>query len=380
MTAGTNQRKHFAELLLSLRLHGESDPIRKGKNGGFSHDIRQTNEILHDPDVKNIHKVKAYRDWLTEGQPCVFGKSAANKRQVYVCVLDEDEVLRMKSGDEDLKATIDDHRRVWKRYALHGLNSSFVIVICSAAIAKVKPCPELKELSRRLMELYLDTDVQDDEIVTEHEWVYLRKMTGGNEELLRFATLPNIFCAQGDKRWWHDHRTPGAIMITSNALGHYMHSIGGASGADSCGALRRAMMTIQGAHKNAGGLPGFTATALVARPEEEPSPLEGDKQLGHHSARVYTGWFHTDHLIPSAFFVDEKPPQQYPDLDLSYIHDASVLDHKALFAGEPTDWYTINNEIWKNPGTNLKRTFEFSASEKQDAKKWLKDQLKKRLC
>jgi hypothetical protein len=52
----------------------------------------------------------------------------------------------------------------------------------------------------------------------------------------------------------------------------------------------------------------------------------------------------------------------------------------ARTGAEPTDWYAINNEIWKNPGTNLKRTFEFTASEKQDAKKWLKDQLKKRLC
>jgi hypothetical protein len=73
-------------------------------------------------------------------------------------------------------------------------------------------------------------------------------------------------------------------------------------------------------------------------------------------------------LIPSAFFVDENYRQQYPDLDFSYIHDKTVPDHRALLAGEPTDWYIINNEIWKNPGTNLKRTFEFTASEKQDAK------------
>lgn len=45
MTAGTNQRKHFAELLLSLRLHGESDPIRKGKNGGFSSPGSQGHEV-----------------------------------------------------------------------------------------------------------------------------------------------------------------------------------------------------------------------------------------------------------------------------------------------------------------------------------------------
>jgi hypothetical protein len=40
-------------------------------------------------------------------------------------------------------------------------------------------------------------------------------------KLLKFGTLPNVFCAQADRRWWHDHRMPGGIMITSNALGHF---------------------------------------------------------------------------------------------------------------------------------------------------------------
>lgn len=48
---------------------------------------------------------------------------------------------------------------------------------------------------------------------TQREHVFLRRL---ENETLKFSTLPNIFCAQGDGRWWHDHRTPGDIMITSN--------------------------------------------------------------------------------------------------------------------------------------------------------------------
>jgi hypothetical protein len=42
--------------------------------------------------------------------------------------------------------------------------------------------------------------------------------------MLKFSTLPNVFCAQGHGRWWQDQRAPGGVMITSNALSHFMYS------------------------------------------------------------------------------------------------------------------------------------------------------------
>ncbi len=248
-----NTRKpHFAELLLSARLHAKKDSLHTGKKG-FSDDILQTNSVLFDPKIPKRRKIKAYRDWLVNNQPCLFGKNAANKRQVFVCLLEEDEILRMRNGDTDLEETIRDHQMVWKRHALHGLSSSFLILIVSRSIAEIAPGPELKELSRRLMEIYVDTAVDDDEILAQQEWVYLYRHQDSEPQLLKFATLPNIFCAQGDKRWWHDHRTPGALMITSNALGHFMHCMPGAVGPSTDQALRRAMNTIKNAHRGRKG-------------------------------------------------------------------------------------------------------------------------------
>ena len=67
--------RHFAELLLSARLHSKMDSLRTGSKG-FSDDIVQTNAVLHDPKIPKLRKVKAYRDWVGQNQPCLFGKKS----------------------------------------------------------------------------------------------------------------------------------------------------------------------------------------------------------------------------------------------------------------------------------------------------------------
>src|SRR5262249_44863399 len=156
------------------------------------------------------------------------------------------------------------------------------------------PGPELKEVCRRFMELYIGAEVEDDTIVARHEYVYLAQEDAGVRTYLRFATLPNIFCAQADKRWWHDHRTPGGIMITSKALGHDMRS----QGLDTVRTLKMSMMTIANAYHEDKKKRGLPATSLASRPDGEPSPLEQDREFSGSSACRYEGYFHTDHLIP----------------------------------------------------------------------------------
>src|SRR3954465_7083112 len=117
---------HFAELLLSAKLRAKRDPLRS--RGDFSEDIQQVNAVLHNPKVKKLSKLAAYREWLRKNQPCIFGRAAATKKEVLFCLLEEQQILTMQRGDEDLRETIADHQKVWKRRALHGLSSSFVIV------------------------------------------------------------------------------------------------------------------------------------------------------------------------------------------------------------------------------------------------------------
>ena len=80
-------RPHFAELLLDLKLHGKRDPLKS--RSGFSDDISQVHGVLHNPSTRRASKIVAYRNWLKTHQPCVFGRGAAGKRQVFICLLDE---------------------------------------------------------------------------------------------------------------------------------------------------------------------------------------------------------------------------------------------------------------------------------------------------
>jgi hypothetical protein len=365
---------HFAELLLTAKLRGKRDSMRVRRD--FSDDIQQVNSILHNPKAKKISKLSAYRDWLRKHQPCVFGRAAATNKQVFICLLDEEQILLMKHGDDDLRETIRDHQKVWKRRALHGLSSSFVIVLASPSLAHIDAGPELKETGRRLMELYVDAKVEDDQIVPRHEYVYLARETEGRREYLRFATLPNIFCAQGDKRWWHDHRTPGALMITSNALGHFMHCQSPKNPHDVKRALKQAMDTIKNAHQEPGKKkPGVPATRLVGCPLGATSPLSDDPRYNQFSAYVYEGYFHTDHLIPSVFFDGSTPKKLYSDLDFSYIHDQANPEHDELARGELTDWYSVKSEIWMRAGARAEPELVLSEEDRKLSYQWLEQRL-----
>jgi hypothetical protein len=59
----------------------------------------------------------------------------------------------MQGGDRDVMETLQDHRQVFKRLALEGLVSSFVILLTSRHLITREPNPALKEICRRLIEL-----------------------------------------------------------------------------------------------------------------------------------------------------------------------------------------------------------------------------------
>lgn len=307
-------KKHAAELLLDIRLHPRPDNFRKTKR--FSSDMQSTNAILLNPENTKTQKIKAYWAWLAKNQPCIFGRLAATQKRVFICLFEENEVLGMRRGDDDLRETIQDYRQLWKRYALDGLSSSFVLAVVGDSLVLESPGDRLKEFCRRLLELYMDVpDIPDDTIVPQREYVFLKLESTNNSRILKFATLPNVFCAQGDGRWWQDHRCPGGVMITSNALGHDVYSRNGRSAindAKKLEALEQAMRTINNAYKEkptkrAGGLKHCPATFLVAKGTETCPVLK--KDLAEYSADHYEGYFHTDHLLPSVFFQEERDPE-----------------------------------------------------------------------
>jgi hypothetical protein len=356
-------RPHISELLLESRLHQPSDAFRSRQ--AFSPDMEAVHAILFNSKYDRQAKIRAYRGWLEKNQPCVFGKTAATNKNVYICLLEEHEVLRMARGDADVEETLQDHRQVWKRLALEGLASSFVILLTSKHLITREPNTALKEICRRLLELYMQIQIPDDTYHTEREYVFLRRP---DSTLLKFSTLPNIFCAQGDGRWWHDHRTPGGVMITSNALGHFVYARTKKAQLDAAtcaSALEQAMRTIANACKRpSGGKMKYAhcpATSLVPRHPGDPTPLRQTSEFAGNSPDHYAGYFNTDHLIPSVFFQRDRDPKtltRYEDLGLRYIFDplTDPDGHAELMAGIPTKWYDVRR--------NMDRIPEFADPEK----------------
>jgi hypothetical protein len=351
----------------------------------FSPDIEAIHAVLFNPRYDRQAKIKAYRAWFEKNQPCVFGKTAATNKNIYFCLLEDHEILRMRRGDPDVTDTLQDHRQVWKRLALEGSTSSFVILLASPHLVTREPNETLKEICRRLMELYMQIAVADDTFHTEREYVFLRRPDNG---ALRFSTLPNIFCAQGDGRWWHDHRTPGGIMITSNALGHFMYSRAKKTQLDQtvCAtALEQAMRTIANARKDpSDGKAKYhhcPATCLVPRQTDDPAPLRSTSEFSGFSPDHYSGYFHTDHLIPAVFFQKDRDPKtlkRYDDLGFRYIFDASAdpEGHAELMAGTPAKWYDVRNNMDRLPDfVDPEQTTALDHQTRGRLTRWLEDRI-----
>jgi hypothetical protein len=386
-----DMKKHAAELLLDIRLHPKLDKLRKTKR--FNTDLQSAHAILLNPENTRPQKINAYRAWLTKSQPCIFGRLAATQKRVFVCLLEENEILGMRKGDDDLRDTIQDYRQLWKRYALEGRSSSFVLAVTGESLVNETPGERLKEFCRRLLEVYMEVpNIADDTIVPQREYVFLKLAGVGNEEkILKFATLPNVFCAQGDGRWWHDHRCPGGVMITSNALGHDVYSRNGRMPIDDAKkieALEQAMRTINNAYKEkpskrAGALKHCPATFLVAKGAESCPVLK--KDVAAYSADHYEGYFHTDHLLPSVFFQEERDPKDLPlyqDLSLKYIFDGTSdpLDHADLMQGSDASWYDVKRNLdrlprFSDPETIAALTPKMEGQLKQWAAKRLKERM-----
>lgn len=377
---------HLAELLLRSRFHGAADGFRSRR--AFSADMEAVHAVLFSPRYDRQAKIRAYRSWLEKSQPCVFGRIAATNKNVFICLIEEDEILRMQGGDTSVMDTIQDHRQVWKRLALEGLSSSFVILLTSKTLVTREPNDDLRAISRRLLELYMQIEVPDDTFHTEREYVFLRR---ADNSLLKFSTLPNVFCAQGDGRWWHDHRTPGGVMITSNALGHFMYARTKKTHLDQTvlfSALENAMRTIGNAKKDpSAGTTKFShcpATFLVPRQSTDQAPLRPTSEFSAFSTDHYSGYFHTDHLIPSVFFQKERDSKvltRYDDLSFRYIYDPTVdpEGHAELMAGTPAKWYDVKRNMDRLPEfVDPEKTGALNRQARGRLATWLEERIRQR--
>lgn len=323
----------------------ERDSFRDREN--FSTSVDRANTILLSNRHSDDSRAAALKSWLHENQPCLFGRIATGPADLaHFCMLTEDDVGQ---GDDAVRDKILAHRRYWRRQALAGKKSAFIIHLASEDVAFARPDAQLLRVASRLTELYLREEIQPDA-------VYLDKIhldteaTDDDDDLIEWSVGVNFFGAQGDGRWWADHRIPGGIALSMNSVGHMVRSAAihgklrdrvaeaealvsakAPHKVDTLGAaLKFAMMTIANAQDTTSG----HATELNRANGEGPAApvppfdLSRAPTLRGFDFRKYSGWYHTDHTLPRIYFREdvERPADatRFGDLDFTYLHDANV--------------------------------------------------------
>ncbi len=257
------------------------------------------------------------------------------------CVLTEGD---LQEGDERVRAKIQAARTEWTRQGFQGKKSGFVVLLVSPTITRAVPDANLQALAQRICSLYLLDDVVPGKVFMDE--IFL-EIPGQTSTTWRWHVGANYFCANGDRRWWNDHRIPGGLAFSMNSVGHMVKS-GVLAGklnemneilagheaplvttkVDSLSkALEMAMRTIWLAAETKSG----KATRLLpmhtnSRPTSTPRcPVELPSFLKGFDHCHYEGYYHTDVTIPEEYFrpdVDRPPTQGSYDLDFTYLfHD-----------------------------------------------------------
>jgi hypothetical protein len=317
----------------------------------FSQDMGDCHAILFDSARTRAEKLDAITEWLASFQPCLFGRMEAKRKRLAYCLLTDHDLER---SDQEIQERIAEDRQEWKRLGLKGQNHAFLILAVSRRIADAPPGEALLRLAARLCELYLGfTDTGKiflDDLILEIN-------SPGRVEWRTWKVGVNYFSAQGDGRWWHDHRIPGGMAFSMNSVGHMARTQAEqamARDAELAGrwgevareklvywALPKAMRTIGPRHESS-----TRGTWLAERgsfPEDKEPPTYNERHraigdLAAYSENRYRGLYHTDETIPSPYFDPSLDRREVvpvrEDLFFTYLHQRKDDDYLTMGLGK----------------------------------------------
>lgn len=338
---GLPMAQELADLLEEL----DEDPMRAELK--FSPDIDECHVDLFNVRRTRLEKVQSLNAWVGKFQPCLFGRMEAKQRRIHYCLINENDI---EKGDTHIQRRIQEDRLMWKRGALYGQSHSFIIAVISPRLAYAQPGDTLLRFSKRVCGLYLGMSAVDE--------IYLDSLildikSKDFSEVREWKVGSNFFAAQGDRRWWHDHRIPGGIALSMNSVGHMARSrveADLARGAIQPGefegtprqklvywALPTAMKTIgppaQGSVRGAW---------LAERGDDEGSPPYDPndpkfRPICAYSENTYKGHYHTDFTMPSEYFrgdVGKPDGLSIHTLYFTYLHSPADEDYRSMGLGE----------------------------------------------
>jgi len=339
---GTN----LTELVQQLK----RDPWRE--LNPFSTDVRECNTILFNPARSRGDKALTLDSWLSDNQPCLFGRHAAKQGWLTYCLIDD---IDLSKGDEHVQGAILTQRDRWKADARVGKKHGFIILIISEAIANAEPSPALLEICKRLCQLYLSRSETQTPLLDELVLDIDSDTTEPESRIWKVGV--NWFGAQADQRWWHDHRIPGGVGLSMNSVGHMARRLA-EEAIKRNSSLAAELASVQRDKLVTWALPVAMRTILTASGGAHPGtrlkdrgdvPLpegmtEEDRNRALHSLcpfneDEYFGWYDTDATILPEYFEPQHERSRKTELTLpfTYLHRNSDADYMSMGFGEAID-------------------------------------------
>jgi hypothetical protein len=335
---------------MSLRdLYQALKPDKWRRGHKFSKDIDVVNEVLFDTYATPGDRKEMVLSWFQRHQPCLFGRVAASSSSLHLCILTETDFLTR--SDRQVKEIIKRELLEWKRRSARPTEESgspahgFVLLAASRHLAYAAPDEHLYALACRLRDVWGCRMTKGSAGTTHWETLYLQNPEDG--QYVQFTFTVDFFGAQGDGRWWHDHRSPGGILFTANSIGYMQkyRELYQELKDQQDWVLQTAMLTIHKAAQTEYG----KATRLKKlgpgkRPflEDIPCPFTKPEALKTHLTDKdwtrYAGYLHTDHSIRPEFFHEDPAPiaditeGEYLQ-DFTYLYHAGAPDHAKFVAG-----------------------------------------------
>jgi hypothetical protein len=335
----------MAETIASLYEQLQADPWRTS----FSPEVEDAHRALF-RSPEDAVRAGIINDWLaSKNQPCLFARTAAKRGLLSFCVLTEQD---LSGPDVELRQKLQSKRLAWLRRGFQGHSSGFVIVAITERLAYAAPSQTILQLAQRLCSLYLMRSIAPDTIY--HDEIFLEK-PGPGRRTWRWLVGANFFGAQGDGRWWRDHRIPGGIALSMNSVGHMVKAdmisrammeldrkvgaVGEEWDVSQVDSLDKALTLAMRTIKQAADTPSGPATSLITDDGSCeiacPFPLPPD--LAGRSYCEYRGQYHTDVTLPSEYFDPAvNRPASVPShvLDFTYLFDRRTENQDFVLMGE----------------------------------------------
>src|SRR4051812_3045272 len=107
----------------------------------FTTVMESANREILSPSKSDAERAAALAKWLAKSQPCLFGRMAAGALDILnYCIITEADIAE---GDSHVRDKIKQYRLHWRREALLGRKSGFIILATSERLTLAEPNEQL---------------------------------------------------------------------------------------------------------------------------------------------------------------------------------------------------------------------------------------------